>query len=115
MPSTPKRPASTYQRNALAPSILAAAALFFAPAIFMTEWFSAILYIVAILALIVVWFAVQARQWWWIPVFLAIAVLWNPVYPLPFFGPFWVGAQFVAAVVFLVAGTLIKIERNPAG
>jgi hypothetical protein len=114
VPSSPPRPASAFQRNALAPGILAAAALFFAPAIIPTEWFAIVLYVVAIMALIVGWFAVQARQWWWVPVFLAVAIVWNPIFPLPFTGPLWVGAQFVGAVVFLVAGTLIKIARAPA-
>ena len=44
-----------------------------------------------------------------IPIMLAIAVIWNPVYPLPIDGPWWVGAQYVAILVFVLAGVLIKV------
>lgn len=105
------RAASPYQRNAFAPGLLAAAVLFVAPALMGGDWFLGILFVTAILAVIVGWFAAQARQWWWIPVFVAIAVLWNPIYPLPFAGPVWIAAQPVAAVLFLVAGSLIKVKH----
>lgn len=100
-----------YQRNALAPSLLAAAALFFAPVLMGGEWFLAVLFLTSILAIIVAWFAAQARQWWWVPVFAAIAIVWNPMFPLPFSGPVWIAAQPAAAVVFLVAGAMIKAPR----
>lgn len=106
------RSASQYQRNAFAPGLLAAIALFLAPLLVGGEWFLLIQFVVAILALIVVWFAVQARQWWWVPVFAAIAVLWNPIFPLGFTGPVWAAAQPVAAIVFLVAGATIKTPRT---
>lgn len=105
------RTPSTYQRNALAPSLIAAATLFVAPALITGEWFTVVRFIVAVLAIISGWFAFQAGQWWWSVVLAAVAVLWNPIWPLPFEGPVWVGAQPVAAVVFLVAGALIKVRR----
>ena len=71
----------------------------------------AVLFLTAILGVIVAWFAVQARQWWWLPVFAVIVVIWNPVFPFPFAGPVWTAAQPAAAVVFLVAGALIKVRR----
>lgn len=113
MPRTPQTPAApAFQRNALAPGLIAAAVLFAAPALFAVGWDSAVLFPTAILALIVAWFAVQARQCWWPIVFAAIAVVWNPVYPFDFSGTPWVVAQPVAAVVFLVAGVLIKSPRD---
>lgn len=101
-----------FQRNALAPGLLAAIVLFLAPVVFQTEWAPVVLYVAAIAALIVAWFSVQARQWWWTVVFIAIAVLWNPVFPFAFVGPVWTVAQFVAAVAFLVAGALVKVPRE---
>jgi len=100
------------QRNALAPGLLAAIALFLAP--LFTEGIVAtvILYLVAILALIVAWFAFQAGQWWWSIVFLAIAVLWNPIFPFDFSGWVWTVAHFVAALAFITAGALVKNERT---
>ena len=103
----------TFQRNALAPGILAAITLFIGTAIIFTDWFTPVQYIVTILALIVAWFGVQAKQWWWSVVFVAVAVLWNPVLPMPFEGIPWQVAQPVAAMVFLVAGVLIRSPREP--
>ena len=54
-------------------------------------------------------FAVQARHWWWIPFLLAIAVAWNPVFPLDIAGPWWIAAQYVAILVFVLAGIFIKV------
>jgi len=99
------------QRNALAPALIAAAVLFLAPVLITAGWGIVVLFVTAIFALIVGWFAVQARQWWWVPVFLAIAVVWNPVFPFGFDGLAWGIAQALAAVVFLVAGALVKTER----
>lgn len=110
--SPKERVPSTYQRNALAPSLVAAAILFLAPVLFQANWAPLVLFIASIFGLIVAWFALQARHWWWIPVFLAIAVLWNPVMPFPFSGVVWTTAQHIAAVVFLAAGATIKVIRK---
>lgn len=96
------------QRNALAPSLLAAMALFIGMALVGNEWFGVIRFIAAILGAIVVVYAAQARQWIWVVVFAAIVVIWNPVFPFEFSGPLWIAAQPVAALVFLVAGALIR-------
>ncbi|WP_286057527.1 DUF6804 family protein [Microbacterium wangruii] len=114
MSSPQPRPTSEYQRNAFAPAILAAIACVAGTALIGHEYYLAIRFIVAILAVIIGWFALQARQWWWAPVMLAIAVVWNPLFPFPFAGPWWSGAHAVAAAVFLVAGSLIKTPRTPA-
>lgn len=101
-----------FQRNALAPALIAAAVLFGAPALVSLGWGQLVLYVVAILAAIVGWFAVQAGQWWWAIVFAAVIVLWNPVFPFDFSGWGWTVAQPVAAIVFLVAGVVIKNRRT---
>ncbi|MEW2012755.1 MULTISPECIES: DUF6804 family protein [Microbacterium] len=106
-----QRTPSTYQRNALAPALIAAAVLFLAPTLQDSDWFAIVRFVVAILAAIAAWFAFQARQWWWIPVLATIVVLWNPILPFPFSGPVWSAAQPVAAVAFLIAGSLIKVRR----
>ncbi|GAA1534825.1 membrane protein YdbS with pleckstrin-like domain [Microbacterium ginsengiterrae] len=107
-------PTPQTQRNALAPGLLAAIALFLSPLFTQGLVETIILFVVAILALIVAWFAWQARQWWWTVVFAAVAVVWNPVYPFGFDGWIWTGAQFVAALVFIAAGILIKNDRVTA-
>jgi hypothetical protein len=110
--SSPNKPIQ-YQRNAFAPSILAAIACLAGISLLTHDYYFAVRFVIAILAIIVAWFAVQAKQWWWVPVMLAIAVAWNPVYPFGFAGPWWVGAHVVAAATFIAAGALIRTVRRP--
>jgi hypothetical protein len=101
------RPA--FRRTALAPGLLASVALLVGVALIESEAFTVMRFVVSILALIVMVFAFQARHWWWIPIMLAIAVAWNPVYPLDISGPWWLGAQYVAILAFVLAGIFIKV------
>ena len=114
MPANPDRygrPA--FRRTALAPGLLAGVALLVGVALIESQGFIVIRFVVSILALIILVFAIQARHWWWVPLMLAIAVLWNPVIPLDIAGPWWVGAQYVAILVFALAGVLIKVPYKP--
>ncbi|CAN5450660.1 hypothetical protein BH09ACT4_BH09ACT4_10890 [soil metagenome] len=104
------RPA--FRRTALAPGLLATIVLLAGSALIDGDAFIVIRFVVSILALIVGVFAFQAKHWWWIPIMLAIAVVWNPVFPLDISGPWWSGAQFAAAIVFIVAGLLVKVPTT---
>lgn len=99
-----------YRRLALAPGILAAIALLAGFALIGGGYFIIIQFAVAILAAICGWFAIQAKQWWWLPLFAAIIVAWNPVVPFAFDGWLWFGAQYAAVIVFALAGWLIKVK-----
>lgn len=101
------RPA--FRRTALAPGLLAAVGLLVGILLIGSGGYVVIRFVVSILALIVLVFAFQARHWWWIPVTLAVAVAWNPVYPLELEGSLWTGAHYVAMLAFLLAGVLIKV------
>lgn len=103
-----------YQRNALAPSLLVAAYLFVSPLLVSGEWPLVTRFVVTIFAVIVGWYAIQGRQWWWLPILAAIAVIWNPAYPLQLGEAFFTVAAPIAAVTFLVAGVLIKTPRTAA-
>lgn len=105
------RPA--FRRTALAPGLLAAIALLVGVALIESDGFTVIRFVVSILALIVVVFAFQARHWWWIPPLLAVAVVWNPVVPFDISGPWWIGAQYVAILVFVLAGVFVKVPVKP--
>ncbi|MFL2002039.1 DUF6804 family protein [Microbacterium sp. A1-JK] len=111
MHSRTKRTPSEFQRNAFAPGVLAAVVLLAGIALIDQEFYLAVRFIVAILAVIIGWFALQARQWWWAPVMLAITIAWNPVYPLPVSGQGWMAAHIAAAGVCVVAGSMIKTRR----
>jgi len=76
--------------------------------------FIVICYVVAILALSVGYFVIQAKQWWWLPRLLAIAVVWNPVVPFTFSGISWYGAQYAAIVVFIVTAIFVKVPLAEA-
>lgn len=101
-------------RPAFAPGVIAAMVLLGGVALIGSEWYLAIRFVVAILALIVAWFGIRAGQWWWSVAFLAVAVLWNPVFPLDLSGVWWAGAHILAAAAFIVAGGLIKTEAPDA-
>jgi hypothetical protein len=105
-------PTPEFRRTALAPGILGAIVLLAGVALISSDAYLVIRFAVSILALIVTVFAWQARQWWWLPFLLAIAVVWNPVLIVPLDGDLWLGLHYVAAIVFIAVGILVKI-RNP--
>jgi hypothetical protein len=106
--------APTVRRLALAPGLLAAIVLIAGFALIEGSGFIIIRYAVAILALIIGYFAFQAKQWWWLPPMLAIAVVWNPVFPFGFSGIYWYGAQYLGILVFILAAILIKVRLTEA-
>jgi hypothetical protein len=105
-------PTPQFRRTALAPGILGAIVLLAGIGLIGGDVFTVILYAVSILALIMAVFSWQAKQWWWLIGFVPIAVVWNPVFPLGLEGDVWLGLQYIAALVFIAAGILVKI-RNP--
>jgi hypothetical protein len=106
-------PTPEFRRTALAHGILGAIVLVAGLALLDNAGgYLFIRFGVSILALIMCVFAFQAGQWWWIVGLAAIAVLWNPVVPFGLHGQWWVAAQFVASLVFVLAGVLVKV-RNP--
>jgi len=106
--------APAFRRLALAPGLLAAIVLVAGFAVIEGGGFIIIRYVVAILALIVGYFAIQAKQWWWLPLLLAIAVVWNPVVPFSFSGIYWYGAQYAAIVVFILTAIFVKVPLAEA-
>ena len=103
----------TFRRMALAPGLLAGIALLAGTALLDSEAFTVFRYIASIFALIILVFAYQAKHWWWLPIMLAIAVVWNPIFPFAFDGPVWMGAQYIAIIAFILAGVLIKVPYTP--
>ena len=110
--SKSRYPTPEYRRTALAPSILATIVLLAGVALIGSDGYLIIQFLVAILALIVAFFAWQARQWWWSVPLVAIAVLWNPVFPITIDGDVWLALHYIAAIVFIAAGILIRIPNE---
>ena len=104
-----------FTRPALAPGILAAIILFVGVALIDSSWFIAVQFVVAILAVIIAWFAIQARMWWWLLVLAPVIVLWNPVFPLGLSGVGWMSAQLIAPIFFVAAGVMIRVPTTADG
>jgi uncharacterized membrane protein YoaK (UPF0700 family) len=109
---TASYPTPEFRRTALVPGILTALVLLAGIALIQSDGFTVIRYAVSILALVVCVFAWQAKHWWWLIPIIPIAIIWNPVVPTAIEGDVWLGMQYVAALVFIAAGILIRI-RNP--
>lgn len=109
---TPTAPA--FLRPALAPGLLGAIVLTVGAFLLDSPTFTIVRFAVAILALIVLVFAWRGRTWWALPLMAAIAVLWNPVVVVPLSGQPWAALQFAGAVVFVVAGVLVKVPTEAA-
>jgi len=103
---------TTFRRMALAPGLLGAIVAIVGVSAIGKELFFVVSFVISLLALIVGWYAVQSRQWWWLPLQAAIAVVWNPVYPLTLAEEVWPLLQYLAAAGFIVAGLLIREPEN---
>ncbi|MCU1552134.1 MAG: hypothetical protein JWR36_2694 [Glaciihabitans sp.] len=108
-------PTKAFRRTALAPGILAAIVLLAGLALLESSAFFWIKTTVAILAAIVGVYAWQSKQWWWLLPLAAIVVLWNPVLPITIHPEqLWLGLQYIAVIVFIVCGMLIRIPNPDA-
>lgn len=101
-----------FTRPALAPGILGAIALVVGLWLIDSDTYLFVRFAVCILTVIVAVFAWQAAQWWWLIGLVPIAVVWNPAWVLEFSGQAWVAIHYVAALVLLVAGILVKVRRT---
>jgi hypothetical protein len=109
---TTRYPTPQYRRTALVPAILAAIVLLATVPLVGSDPYLIVRFAVSILALIVVVFAWQAKQWWWLLGLVPIAVLFNPVLPIEQTVSFQQGAHYVSVLVFLAAGVFIRVT-NP--
>ena len=105
-------PTSEFRRTALAPGILGAIALLAGLALIGTETYTVIQYAVSILALVIAVFAWQARVWWMAVVLVLVAIVWNPVFPLPLGDDDWRLWTYVASIVFIAAAVLIRVRNT---
>jgi hypothetical protein len=116
MAASTSRPAQRYgvkdpgtRRLALIPGVIAAIALLVGVTTLYEGAFVVVQWIATIFAGIVGVFAFQARQWWWLPFLAAIAVVWNPVWPVVLDGTVARVLEYLSALVFLLAGWLIRV------
>ncbi|CAN5172841.1 hypothetical protein BH11ACT2_BH11ACT2_05390 [soil metagenome] len=105
-------PTPKFRRTALVPGIFGVIVCLAGLAAIDGGLFTLIRYLVAILALVVAVFAWQAKKWWWLIGLVPVAVLWNPVWPITLTHDQWLGAHYVAAMIFLACAAFIRV-RNP--
>ena len=108
---TDRYPTPEFRRTALAPGVLAAIVVLAGIPLIATDGFTVIRFAVSILALIIAVFAWQAKQWWFTVLLAAVAVLFNPVFPIAIGADLLLVLHFVVAVVFVLAALLIR-TRN---
>lgn len=109
----PTPAAPNFTRPALAPGILAALVLLVGLALLESDAYLFIRFGVCILTVIVAVYAWQAAAWWWLIGLAPIAVIWNPAWIIELSGQWWVALQYLAALVLIAAGILIKVRREP--
>lgn len=105
-------PTPEFRRTALAPAILGSIVLLAGVALVNVDAYIVIRFAASILALIVAVFAWQARQWWWLPLLAAIAVVFNPVVIVPIPGVALLVAHYVSILVLIVVGIFVKVRND---
>jgi hypothetical protein len=111
---TESTPPAQLPRPGFLPGLLGAIVLMAALALIGTSWFTAVLYVVCILALIMIVLAVQGKRIAWAAPLAVIAVIWNPVVPISLPGTAWIWLHLVAAVVFIAVGVLMRVPVRQA-
>lgn len=99
-------------RAALAPGLLGAIVLLAGLGLLGGEWYLFVQYGASILALILCVFAGQAKAWWWLVGLVPLAIVFNPVLPLPIDDTLLRVLHVAGAVLFVCAGILIKIPAD---
>ncbi|TQL48435.1 hypothetical protein FB562_1529 [Homoserinimonas aerilata] len=106
------KPTPDFTRPALAPGILGVIVVLVGLALLEVDAYLFVRFGVCILAVIVAVFAVKAGQWWWLLGLAPVAVLWNPAWIIELHGQGWVAGQYLAALLFLLAGVFIKVPEE---
>ncbi|MFD1715255.1 DUF6804 family protein [Amnibacterium flavum] len=106
----------TRGRPAFLPAILCATALIAGIFVLGSDGYLIVRFAVAILALIVAVIAMQNTAWPWALPAVAVAIIWNPIYPFDFSGTLWAGAHVLAAAALLAIALLFRapVDSAPA-
>lgn len=99
-------------RPVLLPAIVGAAAVMAGLLVLGSDGYTVVRYIVSIFALIVAALAVQHGRWIWALPMAAIAIVWNPVFPLPWEGTLFAALHIIGAATFLAAGLLLRVPDS---
>ena len=95
-------------RPGFPPGVLGAIVLLAGLAVIGGEFFVYVQYAACILALIMTVFAVQGRKWLWLLPLIAIAVVWNPVWPLRLADDLWSSLHLLGCAAFIGVGVFMR-------
>lgn len=110
--SRPVSQQPAFNRTALAPGLLGAIVLIAGLALVGGEWYLYVQYATSILALILCVFTGQAKQWWWLVGLIPVAVVWNPIWPLPIDDTVLRGLHIAGAVLFIAVAVNVKVPNE---
>lgn len=102
-------------RPTLLPAVLCATALIAGIFVLGSDGYLIVRFAVSILALVVAVIATQNGKWPWALPAVAVAVVWNPVYPFDFDGSLWLGAHVIAAALMLAIALYLRapVDESP--
>lgn len=113
--ATKKQQQPQYIRPGIVPGLAGVIAMFIGMGVYGSEWYITVLFAISILAAIMAvfsWQSINSKKWIFLPLFVAIAVFWNPIYRLTDgFTPgiqWWMLVQTFAAAIFFLGGFMIK-------
>lgn len=102
-------------RPSLLPAILGAMALLAGLALITTDWFLYVRFTASILSLIMIVMTVQAKKWYWGLPLLAIAVMWNPAWPIQLPPQAWELVSLLGSGLFIFVGMFFRVRDSVRG
>ena len=110
--STRGHQAAKLRRMALAPAVLGVIAVYFGLSTVGKQEFYLVSFVICLLGLIVGWYTIQSRQWWWLTIPVAIALVWNPIFPFALTAEVWLILHYLATLGFATAGFVIRVPAQ---
>jgi hypothetical protein len=99
-------------RPGFPPGLLGAIVLIAGLAVIGGELFVYVQYATCILASIMAVFAVQGRKWLWLLPLLAVAVVWNPIWPLQLADDLWSSLHLLGCAAFIGVGVFMRTPEQ---
>ncbi|GAB2526480.1 DUF6804 family protein [Paramicrobacterium agarici] len=102
-------------RPSLLPAVLGAMALLAGLALITTDLFLYVRFAASILSLIMIVMTIQTKKWYWGLPLLAIAVMWNPAWPVQLPPQGWELASLLGSGLFITVGMLFRVREPVRG
>lgn len=107
-------------RPGIAPGLAGVITMFIGMAVYVSEWYITVMFLISIFGAIMTvfaWQSIQSKKWFFVPAFGAIVVFWNPIFPLVLgfdaTAQWWLLVQTAAAAIFFLGAFWIKTPAPP--